>query len=540
MRIAAVTISNHRRVTDLSIDVRSHLVLVGPNAVGKSTILRLIDAAIGANWSSLFASIEPRQFRDPSKPLEVEVKLTDLAPDDMAHFADKVQVAVGPAAPDVWLTARLTAVVSALDPERVEMTRSFVKPQVDDSAMTRDDIRQIGWSYLPASRSPDRELGSGRMSAVRSMLRSLNLQVAEGEAIAESLRLLDEALLASTSLGDLRENLAQQLSGLYPDPVAKGDLHISLPASTLDDPLADLDVQLERDGAQAPLAAQSDGLRSMAVVALQLLTADAARVMAIDEPEIHLHPRAQANLAGMLAEAPGQRIVATHAPAILSQFLPEHAVAVTSSGCRQLPIAAFAGDPKRLQHWWVESALEPLTAERVVFVEGISDRILLGAVARLLGHDFDRCGVSVVSLGGAGNFKPAIQLFGPSGFGLRILGLVDHAEAGYPATALGIAPGDLQQHDVLVSTPDLEAEVVSSLGVASTVALLVGSGLFAEDGILQATGAATSAALPSADLAAYLRKNKVEAATALDEGLTAPQAASLAGLADLAARAVAP
>jgi putative ATP-dependent endonuclease of OLD family len=540
MRVAAAKVSNHKRVTDLSFDVRSHLVLVGPNAVGKSTILRLIDAAIGASWSSLFASIDPSQFRDPSEPLEVEVRLTDLNPDDIAHFADKVQVGVGPAAPGVWLTARLTAVVSAVDPERVDLTRSFVKPHVDDSAITRDDIRQIGWSYLPATRSPDRELGSGRMSAVRSMLRSLELQAAEREVIAESLQLLDNALLASSSLGDLRETLAQQLTGLYPDPVAKDDLHIQLPASTLDDPLADLDVQLERDGARAPLAAQSDGLRSMAVVALQLLTSDAARVLAIDEPEIHLHPRAQGNLAGMLAEAPGQRIVATHAPAILSQFLPEHAVVVTSSGCRQLPVAAFAGDPKRFQHWWVESALEPLTAERVVLVEGISDRILLGAVARLLGHHFDRCGVSVVSLGGAGNFKPAIQLFGPTGFGLRIFGLVDHAEAGYPATALGIAPGDLQQHDVLISTPDLEAEVVSALGVASTVALLVGSGLFTENGILHATSAATVAAIPAADLAAYLRKNKVEAAAALDEGLTAAQATSLTRLADLAARAVAP
>lgn len=540
MRIAAIRISNHRRVTDLSFDVRSHLVLVGPNAVGKSTILRLIDAAIGASWSSLFASIDPSQFRDPAQPLEVEVKLTDLNPADIAHFADKVQVAVGAAVPDVWLTARLTAVVSALDPERVEFTRSFVKPHVDDSAITRDDIRQIGWSYLPATRSPDRELGSGRTSAVRSMLRSLDLQAAEGEAIAESLQLLDEALLASTSLGDLRETLALQLSGLYPDPVAKDDLHIQLPASTLEDPLADLDVQLERDGARAPLAAQSDGLRSMAVIALQLLTSEAARVLAIDEPEIHLHPRAQANLAGLLADAPGQRIVATHAPAVLSKFLPEHAVALTSSGGRQLPVAAFAGDPKRLQHWWVESALEPLTADRVVFVEGISDRILLLAVARLLDHDFDRCGVTVVSLGGAGNFKPAIQLFGPTGFGLRILGLVDAAEAAYPATALGIAPGDLHQHDVLISRPDLEAEVVSALGVASTVALLVGSGLFTEKGILHATGAPAAAAITSADLAAYLRKNKVEAAAALDEGLTAGQANSLTGLADLAARAVAP
>lgn len=540
MRVAAVRISNHKRVADVAFDVRSHLVLVGPSAVGKSTIVRLIDAVIGASWSAVFASIDPSQLRDPAMPLEVEVRLTDLDPHEIAHFADKVQVGAGAAAGEVWLTARLTAVVSALDPARVDIARSFVKPHVDDSAITRDDIREIGWSFLPANRSPDRDLGGGRMSAVRSLLRGMDLEAAESKAIADSLQLLDGALLASTSLSELREKLAQQLSGMYPDPVVKDDLHIQLPASTVDEPLGDLDVQLERDGTRAPLAAQSDGLRSMSVIALQLLTTDAAQVLAIDEPEIHLHPRGQANLAGMLAMAPGQRVVATHSPAVLSRFLPEHAVAITASGCRQLPVGAFAGDPKRLQHWWVDSALEPLTAEKVVLVEGISDRILLRSVARLLGHDFDRRGVSVVSLGGAGNFKSAIQLFGPAGFGLRILGLVDDAEVAYPSTALGVASADLHQHDFLTSMPDLEAEVVAALGVAPTVALLVSSGLFTEAGILSATGAATVGALPVADLAAHLRKNKVEAAAAIGEGLTVPQASSLVVLADLANRAAAP
>ncbi|WP_020379568.1 ATP-dependent nuclease [Candidatus Microthrix parvicella] len=540
MRVAAVKISNHKRVADVKFDVRSQLVLVGPNAVGKSTILRLIDSTIGASWSSLYASIEPSQLRDATMPLEVEVRLTDLDPDDLAHFADKVQVSAGATANEVWLTARLTAVVSALDLDRVDITRSFVKPSVDDSAITRDDIRQIGWSFLPANRSPDRDLGSGRLSATRALLKGLDLKPPERAAITNSLQTLDAALLTSGSLGKLRKKLADQLSNLYPDAVKKDDLHIQLPASTVDDPLADLDVQLERDGMRAPLAAQSDGLRSMAVIALQLLTADAARVLAIDEPEIHLHPRGQANLAEILSLAPGQRAVATHAPAVLSKFLPEHVVAITAGGCRQLPVAAFAGDPKRLQHWWVESALEPLTADRVVFVEGVSDRILLRSVARLLGHDFDRRGVSVVSLGGAANFKPAIQLFGPSGFRLRLFGLVDNAEATFPAKALGVAVPDLHKHDILISTPDLEAEVVVALGVSATVGLLVASGLFTEAGILHATGAATVAALPQTDLAAHLRNHKVEAAAALDEGLTAPQATLLTVLADLAGRAVAP
>ena len=51
MRISSIVISNHQRVADLQIDVRHHAVLVGPNAAGKSTVLRLLDGLLGASLS---------------------------------------------------------------------------------------------------------------------------------------------------------------------------------------------------------------------------------------------------------------------------------------------------------------------------------------------------------------------------------------------------------------------------------------------------------------------------------------------------------
>ena len=540
MRISRVAISNHSRVADFDVEVREHAVFVGPNAVGKSTVLRLLDCALGASWSHLAAALDPSQLRDETEPMVVEVKLEGLDADDLAHFADKVAVGTGAASGSVWLTIRLLASLSPLDPERLDFDRSFVKPQVDDAPVNRDDLRQIGWVFLPASRSPDRELGSGRSSAVRSLLRAVSLEPGEAKAIKDAVAELSSAFEVAPSLGSVREKLAGELSELFPEPVDKADIAIDLPSSATDDPLGDVDVQLDRAGRRTPLSAQSDGLRSLSVVAVQLLARRSARILAIDEPEIHLHPRGQANLGRLLASAPGQRLVATHAPAVLARFKPSHAVAVTAGGARQLSGAAFVGDPKRYHHWWVDSALEPLTADRIVFVEGISDRIVACAVAHLLGHQLDRCGVSVVSLNGAGNFVPAIRLFGPSGFGIRLLGLVDKNEEKYPARALGVSEADLAKNDVLTCNADLEEEYATSLGVVDTVALLTGSGLFAEATILSATGAASVGALSVADLAAFLRKNKVEAAAAIAEGMSDAQATKLTTVKDLLDRAVVP
>ena len=538
MRISRISVSNHQRIADIVIDVREHVVLVGPNAVGKSTLLRLLDFVLCATWSQLAASLDPSQLRDVQKPMVIEVRLEDLESDDIAHFADKVEVGMGDLEGRVWLTAKLSAVVSPTDSDKLDITRAFVKPSVDDSAVTRDDLDQIGWLYLPATRSPDRELGGGRTSAVRDLLRAVSLDTAEQGMIQDALANLSHALATSSALGQLRENLAARLTSLYPETITKDNVTIDLPTSSVDEPLSDLDVQVDRGRGKSPLAAQSDGLRSLAVVAVQLLSKGSARILAIDEPEIHLHPRGQANLARLLARSPGQRLLATHAPAVLAQFPPENAVAVVADGARQLPRGTFSSDPKRLQHWWVETALEPLTANRVIFVEGVSDRIIVMAVAELLGIKLDRFGVSVVALNGAGNFAPAIQLFGPNGFDIKILGLVDENEAHMLATALGVDVVDLPNKNIFTCHSDLEAEYVGALGTAQTVSLLTGSSLFTEARIPGFSGAGSVNSVTDAELADFVRKHKVEAATAIAEQMTTSDAAAITTVGDLLRRAV--
>ena len=43
MRLTRLKVENHKRLADLDIVVRDHLVLVGANDVGKSSLLRCLD-----------------------------------------------------------------------------------------------------------------------------------------------------------------------------------------------------------------------------------------------------------------------------------------------------------------------------------------------------------------------------------------------------------------------------------------------------------------------------------------------------------------
>jgi putative ATP-dependent endonuclease of the OLD family len=57
MRLRSVQVENHGRLRDAVVEVRGHLVLVGPNDVGKSSLIRCLDLLLGASVAQLYARI---------------------------------------------------------------------------------------------------------------------------------------------------------------------------------------------------------------------------------------------------------------------------------------------------------------------------------------------------------------------------------------------------------------------------------------------------------------------------------------------------
>jgi putative ATP-dependent endonuclease of the OLD family len=92
MRLKRLAITNHSRLADLDIEVRKHLVLVGPNDVGKSSLLRCTDLLLGASTAQLYARLTPEDLRDQAQPLVIEAELVEFEPDDEALFPDEINV----------------------------------------------------------------------------------------------------------------------------------------------------------------------------------------------------------------------------------------------------------------------------------------------------------------------------------------------------------------------------------------------------------------------------------------------------------------
>lgn len=107
----------------------------------------------------------------------------------------------------------------------------------------------------------------------------------------------------------------------------------------------------------------------------------------------------------------------------------------------------------------------------IVLVEGSSDQVALEALATRQGRDLDADGVAVVPLGGATNIGRFLDVCGPPGLGLPLVGLCDIGEERHFRRHLervglgaGLTRTGLEALGFQVCVADLEDELIRALG----------------------------------------------------------------------------
>ena len=281
--------------------------------------------------------------------------------------------------------------------------------------MSRDQVDALGWTLLGAT-ALARDLRDDRRTALNDILQRVNLG-AEKDAFNALIDQMQRQLKNSSVLEDLRDDLAGQLSKALPVAIQKDALEFITAAMADGDVLADVRLHVERGGSFKDITEQSDGLRALYALALHDLISVGANMVAVDEPEIHLHPTSlQRSLARLLKDGPNQELLATHSPDIVSAFSPDSIVAVRAGGTFVQPKDGFlSADEKMVVRWWVRDKLEPLTASHVLAVEGVSDRIVVQSVADLTDRNLDRLGVSIGKQTAPETWAPSSNSSAPTG-----------------------------------------------------------------------------------------------------------------------------
>ncbi|MBM6622128.1 ATP-dependent endonuclease [Arthrobacter sp. JSM 101049] len=532
MRLKKIKVANHSRLQDFELEVRDHLVLVGSNDVGKSSLLRCLDLLLGSSAAQLYNRLEPDDFRDTELPLQIEATLETFTPLEKAAFPDEIHVE-GQGS-ELKLNLQLEATLD--NGENLEIRR--IAGNSTGRQLSRDQLVVLGWKSVGALQSASRDFREDRNSVLKEILSAVELGE-EAESLGELAEQFQAGLTSSKVLAGIRNDLAVQLSKAVPVPISANELSFVTNARAADDLLAEVQLRVNRDGREHSLAEQSDGARALIALALYDLVSSSANIVAIDEPEIHLHPTSQRSLAKLLKRGDNQKILATHSPDIVGAFAPEDIVVVRKGGQIAQPRIGFLdAEAKLMVHWWVKDKLEPLTSAVVILVEGASDRILVERVAELLNKDLDRLGVSLMEMDGSGDVKYIRALFGPSGFEIPTRVLIDRDAVSKAAPEFGVAAealeddGALEAKGVFVSQCDLEDEYVAAVGAERMWQVIEGSSLFSNNERALCVATDQDQQRSNADIAAFCRhkKRKIRSAIMVVDILTVEEASKIASV----------
>jgi len=350
--IVAARVRDFRSLANIEVELNDLTVLIGANNAGKTSFLDALYAAIGAGRKSLGVddvrlatgeSVAPKTreviIDVMIRPVGADGKVIDSYP--AGSFWTNLWGTMGIASDDAlndFTGIRTTLKWSDIRGEHV-LERRFLKEwkafadwttaATQDRPIGAAALEPLALHYVDAKRDLEEDLRKPG-SFWRRLTEDLGLSATEIDEMEKTLSEINEQIVAKSEiLKHLSDNLAGLQSVVASD---SGTVEVAPVARKLRDLSKGIDVSLNTAGAQSfPLARHGMGTRSLA--SLLVFRAYASwrnkkateggdnvhSVLALEEPESHLHPQAQRALFSHIKQVTGQRVVSTHSPYFAGQ-----------------------------------------------------------------------------------------------------------------------------------------------------------------------------------------------------------------------------
>lgn len=334
MFISRIRISNFRNFHNLDVSLGSTTVVVGENNVGKSNLLFALRLVLDPRMADFTRQLREEDFwdgmTDPVKgkeTIEIAVEFQDFKKDKHIFTMLQPFCVQGP----VQDTARITYRYrprSPLPKGRELTTEDYefvVFGGVDEKNRVDHDVRRwIPLEVLPALRDAESDLSAWRQSPLRPLIEQLKLPSSTLESVATAIDQATDQLLAEKDVKQLTKNIGDRLSKMIGSILS---INPSLGfAPTIPDKLT-RSLRMFGDGPKkrsvGELSLGVNNILYLLLLAIELERKEAASerattILAIEEPEAHLHPHLQRLVFRDFLRRESPVILTTHSPHIAS------------------------------------------------------------------------------------------------------------------------------------------------------------------------------------------------------------------------------
>ena len=456
MKLTKVIINNFRSFGDSQvIGFNAQTVLIGNNSSGKTTVLQALSKLFSDKQNDRI--IRKSDFHLPkglrpgenSRTLFIETIFEFDELDGTAYspaipsFFEHFTVSQGDAKP--FLRIRLESsweddgtVEGSIDTQiyYISSAEDIIKDE-DMHRAHRKDLDKIRVLYVPASRTPEKELGNASGSMLSRLVNSINWTDDEIKEITNKIDELNNTFLSeSGALTQINQEI-QKSWKLYHEDNRFTQAELTINSSEMAGALRQIALKFSPTTTEEAFTVSDlgDGLRSIfyfslvdSILDIELkiikdreenpdnprfkLIPPILTILAIEEPENHIAPHHIGKLVKRFKQLSNndnsQVVLTSHSPAIVKRIEPEDLRYLRIENNDRVLQTIFSGIqlPQAIDesYKYIKGAIQAYPelyfAKLVVLGEGDSEELLLPKFFDLLGKEIDSSQISIVPLGG--------------------------------------------------------------------------------------------------------------------------------------------
>lgn len=463
MLLTKITIKNFRGIEELTVTLDQCTVLIGENNTGKTSVLEAVHTCLSRNLSRKVVPFGEYDFHltgtnpEPSSAPPIEMNFTfvesteDEWPDAIIQGLEKaVQIR-----DDNKQEVRFR-VVAAYDSAIKDFTLEWsfldlnnVELPTAKNPRIVSELQQLNPAFFLAAVRDAGQHFQSRSPFWGPFTKNSQIDDATRIELEEQIEAINQSVLNShTPFNEVMTQVAKT-GGLV--PLAAADL-VSVEAipARIFDMLSKAQVKLAaKSGAKLPIMQHGAGTQSLSVMFLfeaflnarlaEAYDQDSEPLLALEEPESHLHPSAVRSLWSTLKMIRGQKIIATHSGELLAA-VPLNSIRRLARKAGKVEVfqvregTLTADDERKIAYHVRAKRGNLLFAKSWLLVEGESEFWFLPEAARLLDFDFEMEGVCCVEFAQCG-LASLIKLAADLGIEWNVLADGDPAGQKYANTA---------------------------------------------------------------------------------------------------------